>query len=452
MLKSVVLFYCCYLAISSPSWGQTAHNSAQNFSVEQYQNDFLLLRTKFKQVYPSLYRFNDQTTMDALFDSCYHALTNQTTPINFYTTIKYVLSAVKDGHLTCSPSKELVNQFESTEKYFPITLLFTDGKVYVKCDTQNGLASGTEIVSINTFLMPDITDRLSHYMVSDGRIKTTKYRILTENFPFYFNLVYGEQAQFTVSYKLPNGEQKTTTVYPILKKEATCGQVEVAQPGKLLQLTYPLENVGLMTIKTFSHSQLKSARENFRKFVASSFKHLIRKNVPALIIDLRSNGGGTDVYGALLYSYLTDQAFPYYAKLETVDRELTPREHPNLKLQLPKKSNYKGHVCFLVDGLSFSVTAEFCSVARSNKRGYFIGEETGGTYCGNTSGHFEQVVLPATQISVSLPTIQYTMAVTEARLKDRGILPDYPVISTVNDRLTNRDAQLTYALKLMAAQ
>ena len=98
--------------------------------------------------------------------------------------------------------------------------------------------------------------------------------------------------------------------------------------------------------------------------------------------------------------------------------------------------------------MSFSATAEFCSIARSNKRGKFIGEETGGGYYGNTSGKFVDTTLPNSKIIISIPTIKYIMAVRKEKFRDRGIIPDYTVTPNINDIIENKDVQLNYALKL----
>ena len=153
--------------------------------------------------------------------------------------------------------------------------------------------------------------------------------------------------------------------------------------------------------------------------------------------------------GEILYSYLTPKPFMYYASQETVTKKLAESENPNLGLQQPNKNNYKGKAYFLINGRSFSGVAEFSSIAKSNNRGIFIGEECGGGYYGNTSGGEEMVTLPNTQIIIRLPVIKYTMAVKKVRLKDRGVIPDYPVYQTISDIVEHKDGQMAYALKLI---
>jgi uncharacterized membrane protein len=87
-------------------------------------------------------------------------------------------------------------------------------------------------------------------------------------------------------------------------------------------------------------------------------------------------------------------------------------------------------------------------LASSNNRGIFIGEECGGGYYGNTSGDEQIVTLPNTQIGCRIPLVKYTMAVKPAKYKDRGVLPDYPIYTTISDLVENTDGQLVYALKI----
>ena len=102
----------------------------------------------------------------------------------------------------------------------------------------------------------------------------------------------------------------------------------------------------------------------------------------------------------------------------------------------------------MINGLSFSTTADFCAIAKSNNRGIFIGEETGGGYYGNTSGGAVNVKLPGSNIDINIPQFKYVNDVKKAKYKDRGIIPDYTIVPTIDDVLQQKDVQLNYALKL----
>ena len=102
----------------------------------------------------------------------------------------------------------------------------------------------------------------------------------------------------------------------------------------------------------------------------------------------------------------------------------------------------------MINGLSFSTTADFCAIAKSNNRGIFIGEETGGGYYGNTSGGRVNVKLPNSNIDIIIPQFKYVNDVKKAKYQDRGIIPDYTILTAIDDVLQQKDVQLNYALKL----
>jgi C-terminal processing protease CtpA/Prc len=361
--------------------------------------------------------------------------------------LRFLLSALEDGHLYCEPSDEVRKYLDEYEKYFPCQLKFIKNSAFIVCSKQAYLPPGTQILTINEIPINNIKKNLFRYIVSDGSIQTKKYYILSNTFWFYYYIVYGEKSQFNIKYKEKNGKIGTMIINSELRKNIDCDKNHLPQENNL-QLTFPSKKIALLTIKTFNYQELSESKEDFPAFIQSAFKEIKEKKIDKLIIDLRGNGGGRDVYGSLLYSYLTNKNFSYYASLETVKRKLTAEEHPNLKIQIPNENNFTGKVYYLINGLSFSATAEFCSIAKSNKRGYFIGEETGGGYYGNTSGNFDDTTLPNSKIVIYIPTTKYTMAVRKEKFRDRGIIPDYIVTPNIDDIIENKDVQLNYVLKM----
>ena len=78
---------------------------------------------------------------------------------------------------------------------------------------------------------------------------------------------------------------------------------------------------------------------------------------------------------------------------------------------------------------------------RSMKRAVFIGEETAGTYEGNTSGLNALIVLPNSGLRLRIMMYGYWNAV-EARPGGRGIIPEHVVPTRIADLLAGRDAAL----------
>lgn len=422
--------------------------SGQNSTIEKYRNDLAILKTRFETDYPSLYRFTNKLSIDKLFNDCSVKVNNQTTEKEFYRTIKFILSRIEDGHLSCTPSDSLAKILYAQEQYFPFSLYFSGNRIFIDCANNKMLPPGTEILKINNEKTNTIRKKLFQYIVSDGKIETKKYWILNHSFWLYYNLVYGHQENFRVQYKKPAGETTSAIVNSEFKINIDCKSLTGKEESKLLSLQYPALNTAVLTIQTFSEEDLLNSKFIFSAFLDSAFTDIKQKKINSLIIDLRGNGGGRDVYGALLYSFITDKSFRYYSKLQTSTKVLTKAEHPNLAVQIPKSNSFTGKLYIITNGLSFSAATEFCSIVKSNKRAIFVGEETGGTYCGNTSGEFIKVILPFSKITVPIPTTKYIMAVTDTKNTDRGIIPDYFTKPTIWDLLEKKDVQLDLAIKI----
>ena len=101
----------------------------------------------------------------------------------------------------------------------------------------------------------------------------------------------------------------------------------------------------------------------------------------------------------------------------------------------------------LIDGGSFSTTADVAAVLRGLRRATFVGEETGGAYEGNTSGLDAQVVLPASGLRYRVQMFGYVNAVPPAE-RGRGTVPDEVVPTRIADLLRGEDPAMARALVL----
>jgi hypothetical protein len=436
------------LAVGTIAYGQTNSDTLIKIDKDLLKQDFTVFRDSLQKLHPSLYRYQNKNVLTKKFDSCYAALNKQMTVIEFYKVISFLVSSIEDGHTSCFLPREAIKHMLG-DKIFPFQLRFINNQAYIPCETKK-FPLTTEIISVDGEPIGKIKEKLFGYLPSDGKIETEKYWEMNNgDNPFFilYYLIYGQKSSFNVSYKTKAGKLESTVINADNSKNLECFPKSV-DIDKYLLLGYQQNNTAILTIKTFNEDFLKKSNEDFANFLKSSFQEINQKGIKTLIIDLRNNGGGQDAFGSLLYSYLTDKPFSYYASLESVSKKFTTSDHPNLALQKPNENNFKNTVLFLINGKSFSTTAEFCSIAKSNKRGNFIGEETGGGYYGNTSGDRTTIVLPNSKIKVNIPLDKYVMAVQKAKYKDRGIIPEYIIVPTIDDIIQNKDVQLNAALKL----
>ena len=446
----------CYTRISTMNAAKETEINTVSLNMLEEQmlkRDFTIFREALQNEHPGLYRYKSKREMDRLFDSCFVTLNHSMTSLEFGKSIMFLISSMEDGHTGTNIPRLLMNYYPPNKKMFPLQIFFILNKAYVLCGNTKELPAGTEILAIDNMPVGEIKNTLLRYLSSDGSIVTKKNHVLNNGaFPFLHHWIFGNKDSFRVQYKTTEATIKTVNIAAEIVKDFDCDDRNQSEGIKPLQLKFPQSNIALLIIQSFDDNRLNNAHQNLNEFLEAAFSEINTKKVNNLIIDIRGNSGGADHYGALLYSYLASKPFGYFASIESTTSSIQLKNNPLLGMQKPQDNNFKGNVFFLINGLCFSTTADFCAVAKSNNRGKFIGEETGGGYYGNTSGETIKVILPNSKINITIPKFKYVNDVKKTKYKDRGIIPDYPVIPEIEEVIQHKDVQLRFALQLAEGQ
>src|ERR1035437_6570032 len=285
--KKIMLLIETILLFATVSYGQDFANKLPMIDKELLKQDFVTFRTNLEKTHPALDRYKSKSKITHLFDSCYHELNRNMTEIEFYAKIKFVLSAIEDGHLSSDMSAELNSYCEGKARVFPLKIEFINNNGYVFCDKTNSIPGESKILKVNDETIENIRKTLYHYIVSDGSIQTKKAKILSNNFWFYYLLVYGERPSFKVEYSTNKGKIQTTNLNSDIQKNIESKKNELST-GKNLQLIFMPKSTACMIIKTFNRQTLDANNENFANFLKSSFMEIRKEKIDNLIIDLRS--------------------------------------------------------------------------------------------------------------------------------------------------------------------
>jgi hypothetical protein len=142
-------------------------------------------------------------------------------------------------------------------------------------------------------------------------------------------------------------------------------------------------------------------------------------NTDALIIDLRSNGGGSPEMVQFLCSYFLDNPRKHL-------NSFTYREKERLTQYwtysyLPGKRLTEVDLYVLTSGDTFSAAEEFAYNFKSMERAVIIGETTGG------GGHDNKFVILTDRFMMSLPFARAVNPITNTNWEEVGVEPDFMV-------------------------
>jgi len=485
MKKTLILTLALvYIGLCANSCTQNNIPIKEVFTAEELQQDFSAFRESLEECHPGLYVYKSKSTIDSIFNSNYSTLNKAMTGKEFMLLTCRVAAQIGDGHLRVVPPKIKLDSLDEGTTAIPFKVYYDNDKLYVRknyspLDDREFL--GSQIISINGHSTEDFIREYLQIFPSDGNNVTRKYRRLTSSryFTRYFSMLYGYAEQYKIEYiSLNQKTLKTATLQGLDFDDL----IKIANERSTVKSPKPAsfeisedKKYAYLEIQTFDKGRYKKNRMNFEKFLKASFEKMESENVPNLIIDVLGNGGGTDEYGKILFSYFVNHPFDYYKSLR-VNKEgfdsfkytnspnrRVPRgmfkpnkegtfdniEHPNVGKQNPSLPIFSGNIYVLIDGLCFSTTSEFLSQLHFNTKAVFIGEESGGGYYGNFSGPTPDFTLPNTKVRIEIPLMNYRMAVENYQYPDRGLIPDFTVIPTIIDKINNNTPELNFAKKLI---
>ncbi|MCF2447276.1 S41 family peptidase [Dyadobacter sp. CY345] len=475
-MKNIILIILLATTVAS-CWGQ-----ALKLGRDQALKDLKIIRKSVEEIHPGLNRFGQQVAFNSRFDSIAGGIQRQdsVSRIDFFRLVNPLMVTIKCGHVKfLPPFKEFPFYFHA-DKVLPIIVRFDedDNLLIVKAAREN--LRGKFIQEINGKSVSGIIETLRRNMFVDGKGKTSADAQIQQYFSaWYADFIQTLESSFRIKVTDQSGNTEMLDLPPISAAAWKELDKEVVVHGKKNELTFLNESTALLRVASFMPEH---SNRDFSKFLKTSFNEFSSKQIKHLIIDVRGNEGGNDKLGKQLYSYIAVDKFRYYDRIELHVRkkkDVTYRQfayfpkfsgiasilvrrrkdggylwthHKNLGIQRPRKNAYKENVSFLVDGLSFSVTSEFLSVAKSENRGKFIGEESGGGYSGDNSGTFIILKLPASGYDIGIPVAAYYAAVKPSNEESRGVLPHVEIRQTAADLLENRDKVLEYALTNQTAE
>jgi len=456
----------------------------------ELRSDFDLLRHALEEAHAGLYRYSTKSEMDHAFDARRAALDHPMTRLQFQAVVARTLAFIHCGHTSINRDAAMDAAFKEA-RTFPLRVLLEGRRLTVVLNEtadDRTIRPGMEIVRVNGRTAGEIIDAIAPLISADGDIETGKSHDLSGPFAQFYRWLIEQPDEFTVEATDADGHDVTTKLPGVTdaQRKANHNPVNDAMNAGIAKaMNRPRENLDLQFVKDHPDVAVIRMRfffaDHYSQWMEQTFKTLRDKGTKSLIIDVRGNGGGPDLNGAMLVGFLTDKPFRYFERInmKTItpsfkdhsdfrmnDQELTrfragltpdgqggylltPALHKGLEEQKPKENAFLGKVFVLTDGGTFSTAADFCAIVRNLKRATFIGEETGGGYAGNNSGMMPDVTLPNSKIRFRLPMYEYWNAVDgDEHACRHGVIPDHVVPFTTAAVLRGEDEAMNLAIKL----
>ena len=464
------------LALALASAASAFASPAQQFESKQLREDFQIAREALEQAHGGIYRYTTQAELNRVFDGAQQALDHPMDAMALYRVMSPAVAALRCGHTNVLLSAALRGELEQA-LLLPLNVKLLDGRLFILRDFANGGAlAGREVEAINGVPIAQILANLMARVAGDGDITTGRAETVGRQFKEILFTQMGMQGSFELAlHAIDAGARDVVRLrgqtLPALRQAALAQFPQDQHSKRFTELSFFDEGrIARLNVYNFIDEE---EDEDGATLLKKIFESIQAKGAHTLIIDLRDNHGGEDALGKLLFSYLVDERFRYYddlvinrakydfaayaeksiaipeqALLARPDGRFNLRAHPNLGLQSPGLPSFRGRVLVLINGGSFSTTAEFITHVHARKRATFIGEESGGGYFGNSSGHAAILVLPNSKLRVVVPLVTYNLAVKAGHAPARGVTPDYPVQPSIQHYLAGTDPAWTLALSL----
>ncbi len=398
-----------------------------------YLEDLDQLVDSIRINHPQPYEFISKSDFDNQIALIKASITDSTTISEFAWICNSIAATV--GCLHTSTNSRNINF--SPNQFFPVKVHYSNAKLFVTApDALNTeLTRGTEILSINGVDIAELKNGISRHISSDGYNQGFIDAIINR----YFGYFAAFQLNFPPVYKVEvmDGHARKE----LLINHKTPDETEASESTSIKDLDFsidPAEQIAKIGIKSFVYYDERLPI--FKSFIDSCFTQIEQNNIGNVVIDLRDNGGGDPFCAAHLLQYISKKSFRYYKKGSTT-------YYKSLEKKInPFKNRFKGNLFVLINSGCASTTGHLSSILKYNHIGILIGSETGATYSCNANNITFK--LKHSGIDAFVATKIYQTDVSGFK-KSQGIVPDYPVLRSIDDILSERDVEMEKVRELI---
>jgi hypothetical protein len=383
---------------------------------------------QIETVHPNPYTKRSKADVDSDRQKIYADLDQPMPIIEFLIKVAPLVASLGDKHTQIFFPEKVFPETVESEQFIPLEVTFDGERGFItgNYSGNQGVPLGAEVLSINSTIISNIRKDVEPYEPIF--------------FPYRLWLLFGSVPEYHVEILLPGETAAVTLDIPSVDFATIMQNPETPKPPDPVVYTkVPDQLIGVLDINTFT---------GIGPLLKKAFVQIQEDSIGHLIIDVRTNPGGSDIGTTM--DYLTDQPYRMCSRLYRAPFKGygsgEPRELECVLLQpFDAAERFTGKLYLLIGPDSFSASIILANILQDYGLATLIGEETPDTasFCANAVDSY----LPRTKLL-------YRISV-ECYVRPSGVLDDNPVIpnilvkTTIEDQIAGRDPVLEYTLSLI---
>jgi C-terminal processing protease CtpA/Prc len=457
---------------------------SKTFSKQEAIQDFEYLENAVESAHYDPYAYTSKAVFVRAERGVTAAFHDGLGSLEIFRLLQPYVALAKMSHFSISyPFDDYGNYAGHGGTLLPLDVRLVQGKAFVKDNysSDRRVASGDELLALNERPLAAILKDLRAFCSGESEYALDSH-IDAFNFSRMYWFVFGRSDVFELKIRRPSGGELTVSVPAI-----SVGDFE-AQAGKhpvieyrdyKRELRFISDNIAYLRPGPFMNASAEgltsAALDNreFLQFLESSFAEIHMRRPRHLILDLRSNPGGTASFSMQLIAYIATKPFrsvkvTYRTGDVTKDgmrrldaAQLAPEDaslrdallsHPDgSRFAVPRteyqpkgaSASFAGRVIVLVNRFTYSEAVVAASLIQDYGFGTLVGEPT--PYGATMYASSQVVELPNTKLKLAYPRA-FLERTGGSKASRSHVIPDH---QRRENPLADRDGLLEYALELI---
>jgi peptidase S41-like protein len=463
------------------------------YTPAELRADFDQLYRQLRAAHFDLYAYVSERKLQARFEAARAELNQPMTADQARVKFQLFAAQVRMGHTRAGSAQPQWREYRKAGgRAFPLGIRIVDGRCYVAENLSNSAAivPGDEILALNGERISRWLERTERHVSAESGYMA--HSLMEYDFPIYLWLELGAVEAFDLEIRSADGKRHTLRLNARTREEME--KTRASQPPTL-NLEEPLREARMLDAHVaylrpgpFYNAEATTAVEQwdnsgFRAFIDKSFADFTRAGADRLIIDLRGNPGGDNLFSDVMVAWIATRPFRFASqfKIKVSEESIAANAARiaedaaaagpisqkfaalyakarvgdvvdfDIPLTPPRaEGTFKGKVFALVDRQTYSNAVAVAATIQDYQFGVVLGEETSDL--ATTYGAMEQFKLANTGISVGYPKARIVRP--SGDLRARGVVPDIririPVVQTPEDEVLRRAVEIsTQAVSLI---